>query len=273
MGGFTDQVSLSVSGLPGGATGSFNPNPATASSTLSVTTGATTPTGTYTLTLTGISGSLTRTTTVALVVNPPPGFTLSASPASRTVRQGAATSYGVTISPTGGFTGQVSLGVSGLPGGATGSFNPTPATASSTLSVTTSASTPTGTYSLTLTGVSGSLTRRTTVTLVVSAPAPDFTLSASPASQTVLQGASTSYSLTISRMGGFTDQVSLSVSGLPGGATGSFDPNPTTASSTLSVTTDATTHTGTYTLPLNGISGSLTRTTTVALALNPPPGL
>src|SRR5205823_11055620 len=99
----------------------------------------------------------------------------SASPASRTVPQGTATSYGVTIRPTGGFTGQVSLGVSGLPGGATGSFNPNPATASSTLSVTTSATTPIGAYTLTLNGISGSLTRRETVTLVVSAPAHELT--------------------------------------------------------------------------------------------------
>src|SRR5205823_11254709 len=94
---------------------------------------------------------------------------LTASPASRTVTQGSSTSYGVTISPTGGFTGQATLSVSGLPTGANGSFTPNPATASSTLSVTTSTSTPTGTYTLTITGVSGALTHTTTVALVVSA--------------------------------------------------------------------------------------------------------
>src|SRR5204863_122045 len=166
---------LSVSGLPSGATGSFTPNPATASSTLSVTTSTTTPTGTSTVTITGVSGSLTHTTTVALVVNPPPDFTLSASPSSQTVGRGGATSYGVTISPTGGFSGQLTLSVSGLPSGATGSFTPNPATASSTLSVTTSTTTPTGTYTVTITGVSGSLTHSTTVVLIVN-QAPDFTL-------------------------------------------------------------------------------------------------
>jgi hypothetical protein len=85
------------------------------------------------------------------------------------VPQGGSTSYSVTISPTGGFTGQVTLSVSGLPSSANASFTPNPATASSTLSVTTSASTPTGTYTLTLTGASGSLTRTTTVTLTVGA--------------------------------------------------------------------------------------------------------
>src|SRR5207247_1316020 len=64
-----------------------------------------------------------------------PEFTLSASPSSRTVAPGGSTSYSVTITPTGGFSGQVTLSVSGLPSGATGSFNPNPATASSTLAV------------------------------------------------------------------------------------------------------------------------------------------
>src|SRR5207247_2466618 len=112
-----------------------------------------------------------------------PDFALSASPTSRTVAPGGSTTYDVTISPTGGFTGQVTLSVSGLPSFASGSFAPNPATTSSPLSVSTSPSTPTGAYTLTITAVSRSLTHTTTVTLVVTAPS-DFTLSASPTSQT-----------------------------------------------------------------------------------------
>src|SRR5439155_6719470 len=120
--------------------------------------------GRYTLPITGVSGSLTHTATLSLVVSAPADFTLSGSPASQTVTQGGATSYGVTISPTGGFTGQVTLSVSGLPSGAGGSFSPNPGTTSSTLSVTTSASTPAGSDTLTITGINGSLTHTTTVT-------------------------------------------------------------------------------------------------------------
>jgi hypothetical protein len=267
-GGFTGQVTLGVSGLPSGANGSFTPNPATTSATLSVTTSTSTPAGTYTLTITGVSGSLTHTSTVALVVNGPPDFTLSASPSGQTVTRGGPTSYNVTISATGGFTGQVTLSVGGLPSGANGSFAPNPATASSTLSVTTSTSTPAGTYTLTITGVGGSLTHTTTVTLAV--VTPDFTLSASPSSQTVTQGGATSYNVTISATGGFTGQVTLSVSGLPSGANGSFSPNPATASATLSVTTSTSTLPGTYTLTITGVSGSLTHITTISLVVAPP---
>src|SRR5207247_1313863 len=94
-------------------------------------------------------------------------FSLSASPSSQTATPGGSTSYGVTISPTGGFTGQVTLSVSGLPTGANGSFTSNPATASSTLSVTMGTSTPAGTYTLTITGVSGALTHTTAVALTV----------------------------------------------------------------------------------------------------------
>src|SRR5207247_7588449 len=70
----------------------------------------------------------------------PPDFTLSASPSSQTMAPGGSTSYNVTINPTGGFTGQVTLSVSGSPSASSGSFTPNPATASSSLSVTTSTS-------------------------------------------------------------------------------------------------------------------------------------
>jgi serine protease AprX len=74
-----------------------------------------------------------------------PDFSLSVAPASQSVAAGNGTSYAVTITPTGGFSGQVGLSVSGLPGGATGTFTPNPATGLSTLAVTTATTTPTGT--------------------------------------------------------------------------------------------------------------------------------
>jgi subtilisin family serine protease len=106
-------------------------------------------------------------------------------------------------------------------------------------------------------------------------PGPDFSLSASPASQTVIQGASTSYTVTITRTGGFTGAVTLSAAGLPAGATASFNPNNTTGtSSTMSVATSTTTPTGSYPVTITGTSGTLSRSTSVTLVVNstaPPP--
>jgi hypothetical protein len=267
MGGFNGQATLSVSGLPVGASGSFTPNPATGHSTMSVTTSSSTPPGSYTLTVTAVSGGLTHSTIVTLVVSPPPDFTLSVSPASLTVPPGGGASYNVTINPTAGFSGPVALSASGLPAGASGTFTPNPAATSSTFSMTTSASTPVGTYTLAITGVSGSLTHTTSATFVVSLP--DFTLSASPSGRSVSADGTTGYSVAISPIAGFAGQVTLSASGLPTGASGTFTPNPATTSSTFSVTTSTSTPVGTYTLTIAGVSGTLRHTITVALTVTP----
>jgi hypothetical protein len=196
-----------------------------------------------------------------------PDFSLSATPSSSTVTQGQPTSYNVTVTPTGGFTGAVILSVSGLPAGAIGTFSPNPTTSTSTLSVTTISTTPTGSYPLTITGTSGTLTHTTTVTLVVQAPAPDFSLSASPASRTITRGGSTTYTVTISPINGFSGSVSLSVSGLPSRTTASFSPNPATSTSTLTISTRSKTAPGTFPLTITGTSGGLIHTTTVTLVV------
>src|SRR5439155_1703651 len=101
---------------------------------------------------------------------------------------------------------------------------------------------------------------------VVTAP-PDFTVGASPSSQTVLAGASTRYTVAVTPINGFTGQVAFTASGLAAGATGSFTPNPATTSATLSVTTSTSTPIGTSTLRITGTSGTLTHTTTVDLTV------
>ena len=258
-----------MTGLPTGATGTFAPNPATASSTLTVAPASTTPAGTYTLTITGVSGSLTHTTTVSITVNAV-DFSLSATPPSQTVAQGASADYSVTITPTNGFSSPVTFSVSGLPTGATGTFTPNPGTTSATLTVaTTAGTTPAGTYALTITGVSGSLSHTASVSITVNVP--DFSLSATPPSQTVVQGASGSYSVTINPTNGFSNAVTFSVSGLPAGATGTFTPNPATGSATLAVATTAgTTPGGTYPLTITGVSGSLTHTAAISITVTVP---
>ena len=67
--GFGGAVNLSVAGLTARAGGaSFSPNPAQSSSTLTVTTKKNAPADVYSLTITGTSGSLVRTTSVQLTI-------------------------------------------------------------------------------------------------------------------------------------------------------------------------------------------------------------
>jgi hypothetical protein len=265
-GGFSGQVGLTVDGLPGGATGTFTPNPATGSSTLAVTTATTTPTGTYPLTITGANGVLSHTAPATLVVNPAPDFSLSATPSSRSVGGSVtSTTYSLTITPLNGFNSPVTLSASGPLIGALGTFSPNPATTSSTLTVSIMSNTPAGSYTLTLTGTSASLSHSTTVTLVVNA---DFSLSASPTSRTISRGQSATYTITIKALNGFTGPVSFSVSGFPSGSTVGFNPNPAATSSVLTVTTVGGTPAGRYTLTISGTGGSTTHTVRVTLVVN-----
>jgi subtilase family serine protease len=100
-----------------------------------------------------------------------PDFSVLVNPTSQTVRRGNSTSYTVTITPSGGFSGSVSLSVSGLPPRSSATFSPNPvfvtSGGTSTLTVNTGNRTPTGTRTLTITATSGSLRHTQTVTLTV----------------------------------------------------------------------------------------------------------
>lgn len=270
--GFTGGVNLLASGLPSGVTAAFSSNPATSTSTLTFTASGTAITGTGTVTVTGTSGSLTHTASISLTVGAATGgnFTLSVSPSSQNVAAGNGTNYSATVTASGGFTGSVSLSVSGLPSGANATFSTNPisgGSGSSTMSVTTSSTTPTGTYTLTITGNSAnpSLSHSTTVTLVVSS----FSISASPSSRMVTRGTSTSYTVSVAAINGFNGAVSFRVRGLPSNSSASFSPSSVTGqgTSTMTISTSSATSTGTFSLRIRGSSGGVTRSATVQLVV------
>jgi hypothetical protein len=173
IGSFTGSVTLSTSALPSGVTASFGTNPTASTSSVTFTASSTATTGTSTVTITGVSGSLTHTTTISLTVNAPaqPDFSLSASPASLTVKQGTSGSSTVTVTDIAGFTGSVTLSNSALPSGVTAAFGTNPTTSTSVLTFTASSSATTGTSTITVTGTSGSLTHTTTISLTISSAA------------------------------------------------------------------------------------------------------
>ena len=200
-----------------------------------------------------------------------PDFTLSASPASLSITQGSSGSSTITVNPSGGFTGSVSLSASGLPAGVTASFGTNPTTSTSVLTLSASSTATTGTATVTVTGTSGTLSHTTTINLTVNAPAaPDFSLSASPTSLTVKQGSSGSSTITETDLNGFTGAVTLSTSALPSGVTASFGTNPTTSTSVLTFTASSTAATGTSTITVTGTSGSLTHTVNISLTIAAP---
>ena len=182
--GGTQPVSLSLSGLPTGASYTFSPassNP-TFSSTISISTTTATPAGRYTLTLTGSATGRTQTASFELEVEAAPekDFTITVTPESSTIEQGQQTTHVVTIRALAGFTSSVDLSIMGLPEGATAEFNPRSLTpgASSNLRIRVPRSTATGAYAVTLVGTGGGKTHYATLSLTItrstSSPILDF---------------------------------------------------------------------------------------------------
>src|SRR6185437_1937820 len=134
--------------------------------------------------------------------------------------------YVVSVTGENGYSAVTNLSVSGLPAGASGSFNPgsIDGTGTSQLTISTAASLPSGTYPFTVTASSGGVTHTASATLVVVTLAADFTLAVSPSSESVQPGSTTTYTAAISGQNGYSSPTSLSVSGLPTGASGGFSP-------------------------------------------------
>jgi hypothetical protein len=106
---------------------------------------------------------------------------------------------------------------------------------------------------------------------------PDFTISASPSSLTVVRGNSGSSTVSTSALNGFNSAIALTASGQPVGVTVSFSPSsiaaPGTGSSTMSIAVASTTTVGSYTITVTGSGGAISHTTTVNLnvtSTNPP---
>src|SRR5262249_24769957 len=152
--------------------------------------------------------------------NPSNDFTVSESAASFSIQQGASASSTVSTTIKGTFNSSISLSASGLPSGATATFNPAsisaPGSGSATLTVSAASQTPSGTSTVTITATGGGKTHTTTLAVTVtSAPVPDFSITASPSSLTISQAASGTSTISTAISGGFNSALSLSASGLP----------------------------------------------------------
>jgi hypothetical protein len=216
---------------------------------------------------------------------PPGEFDLQANPASRSVFQASSTTYTVTVTSYSGFNLPVTLGVSGLPSGATATFNPQSpqpppnGAAQSTLTVTVPISTPIGTYALNITGTDTSsppMTKWVIVTLNVMTIPPDFSVSVSPSSLAINTTQSKTAIVTVTSVGAFNQNVTLSVTGLPAHVTATFTPPApkppagSTASSIMTIDVGADAVNGTYPLTIVGSNATTTRSTPFTLIIVKP---
>ena len=219
--------------------------------------------GTYTATLTVTDNAgLTdpNPPTRKITVNPAPDFSIGASPASQPVVQGGNVPYTVTVNALNGFTDTVNFSISGLPANATAGFAPASVvgSGSSTLTVTTAANTPVGTYTLTVTGMTATLNHSVNVTLNVSS-AGDFSLSDSPATLQISRGGTGTDTISVSPLNGFAGPVTLSASGVPQRTSASWSTTTVngSGSSVLTIRVNKPAKSGIYNLTITGTSGNL----------------
>ena len=110
VGGFTDDVTLTVPASPGAV---FAPPVIVGGSGSSVLTVPTVATGSFPLTVVGTSGSLIHPADVTLDVV---DFALTVSPSATQVLVGDAAQFQIDVSPLAGFTGDVTLTLPASPG-------------------------------------------------------------------------------------------------------------------------------------------------------------
>jgi hypothetical protein len=279
--GFAGMVNLAITGLATGvmvqpATLTLTPG---AALNVTVTAAANAVAGSSTLTLTGTSGALSHSSTVTATISvppPPPDFSLAISPTSLTIVPGATGSpVSVIATAINSFTGTVAVAINGRPAGVTANpatLSLTPGIAQS-VTLTAATAVAAGTFTATFAGTSGALNHSATVAMTV-APVPDFTLSASPATLTLMAGATGSQiSVTAAALNSFAGTVAVAISGLPSGVTA----NPATLNLTpgiaqnTTLTAALTTAASTSTVTFAGTSGNLSHSAQLALTVQAAP--
>jgi hypothetical protein len=180
LNGFTGTVSLSSTVSPAGPTVTLNPTivslgaGGSASSTLTIGTTSATPVGSYMVTVTGTFGSVSHSAVVSVTVNSPSSqgdFAISVNPSSLTVSRSSSGTSAITLTSVNGFSGSVSL--SAQASGPHIHLNTSPnsltltsgGSAIATLTISLNHKATPGSYAVTVTATSGSITHSAIIIL------------------------------------------------------------------------------------------------------------
>jgi len=196
-------------------------------------------------------------------------FNLQALPQTISVTAGQQVTITVKATLVSGTAKQITLSLTGLPSGTNYNFNPQKITPTSTSTLTIDTTNLDGTYTLTITGTGGGISKQTIVTLSVSKIVEifDFTISVSPSTVEVNQGESTTVVITVTKTSGTAKPVTLTLIGLPSGASYSFNPTTVTPTGSSVLTINAGSAKGSYTLLVKGTADGVEKTAVFTLTI------
>lgn len=105
---------------------------------------------------------------------------------------------------------------------------------------------------------------------IIQAATFDYTLASPVSDQSVCQGVNAQYTIDVGQIGGYSDDVTLSITGVPGAATSAFSTNPVTPgnNTTLTISSTAGVTPGVYNLTLEGNSTTGTKQIPLTLTVS-----
>lgn len=263
--------------LPTGIKVTFKPDKITAkgdekslTTTMAVEAASTAKTGEYTLTVVAKGGGVTRESKLVLTVQVAPDYSLEASPATVTVKQGATATATVNIKRNETMKDAVDLTVSGAPTGVKITVDPAkvPADkASATLKIEVPANTEAKDYTLTITGKAPGIAEDKRATLKLTVQPVDFSLKAEPPVVTVQPGGEVEVKIAITRTN-LTDPVVFTAKNVPAGLSVTFNPVSPTGNETLAtISAAADAASGSYNFTVEGNAVGKTRTVTISVTV------
>lgn len=229
-----------VPSLTGTLTGVLTQDTGNVAAAFTTTATMTSAPGTYPIGV-ALTGTAAANYSVSLSANSG-AVTIGQAPTTTTLTDGTATPIGGAALT---LTARVASTTSGTPTGTVNFFNgatqlnSTPVALSGAVATLSVNSLPVGTVTLNAV-YSGDVDFQgsTSANLPGTVLSPDFSMSSTPSAQNVLPSQSVNYSITVTPTNAtFVYPVSLSVSGLPSGVTGSFNPSSIAAGSGASTTT------------------------------------
>jgi len=231
--------------------------------------GTPTETGTFNLVITAIDpNGCVSNQLFNLVVRQVSGdFTLNVNPTLQSIVAGSSTSFNVEVLASSNFSQPITIAATS--NNSTISISPVSVTINPgnriTFTVNTSNNTPLSQYPITFTGTVGSLVRSQMAILEVTSNAPDFTLSLTPSTTTLMAGASADFTARVLPIRGFAEPVMLQTSISPSTNDLTISPQTAVASPNSNTTFNlkaSNIASGNFTLTITATSGQIVRTAT-----------